>query len=155
MKDLKVLGANKKASAATEPEKSKDAVRTDLRKREHKALMKNLTLAQMSTGSMGKFDKKAGKNEPAAPKSQKVEKKKSNKSLAGMEHNRGQEKERNMKIFDRLQKKGEIAVAGHGKSLSNAHVDDGKITKKAARKDDGFRKRVGAGKTGVKRGGKR
>jgi len=29
--------------------------------------MKSLTLAQISTASMGKFDKKASKNEPAAP----------------------------------------------------------------------------------------
>lgn len=29
--------------------------------------MKSLTLAQISTASMGKFDKKASKNEPVAP----------------------------------------------------------------------------------------
>jgi hypothetical protein len=45
-----------------------DEERTALRKREHKALMKSLTMAQMATGSMGKFDKKM-KNEPDAPKS--------------------------------------------------------------------------------------
>ena len=33
------------------------------------ALMKSLTLAQMSTASMGRFDRKAGKNEPDAPTS--------------------------------------------------------------------------------------
>jgi len=31
--------------------------------------MKSLTLAQISTASMGKFDKKASKMEPAPPKS--------------------------------------------------------------------------------------
>jgi len=102
MKDVKILAANKKNGGKNEEEKSKDVQRTELRKREHKALMKNLTLAQMSTGSMGKFDRKAGKNEPAAPKSQKVEKKKSNSGLAKFEHNRAGEKERNMKIFNTL-----------------------------------------------------
>lgn len=34
--------------------------------------MKSLNMAQLSTASMGKFDKKAGKNEPDAPKSQKI-----------------------------------------------------------------------------------
>ena len=58
-----------------------DKDRTDIRKREHKALMKSLTLAQMSTGSMGRFDRKAGKNEPDAPTSQKIKKKKSNKAI--------------------------------------------------------------------------
>jgi len=48
-----------------------DVERSELRKREHKSLMKSLTMAQISTASMGKFDKKAGKKgvEPDAPKS--------------------------------------------------------------------------------------
>lgn len=46
-----------------------DAERADLRKREHKSLMKSLKMAQMSTASMGRFDRKAGKNEPDAPTS--------------------------------------------------------------------------------------
>ena len=75
--------------------------RTMLRKREHKSLMKSLTLAQMSTASMGKFDRKR-KNEPDAPNSQKIKKKKSNSSLADLEKNRSSEKERNMKIFNML-----------------------------------------------------
>ena len=57
-----------------------DEERTTIRKREHKALMKSLQMAQMATASMGKFDKKL-KKEPDAPKSQRVEKKKSNKHL--------------------------------------------------------------------------
>ena len=40
--------------------------------------MKSLKLAQMSTASMGRFDRKVGKNEPDAPTSQKLKKKKSN-----------------------------------------------------------------------------
>ena len=75
--------------------------RNQLRKREHKSLMKSLTLAQMSTASMGKFDKKK-KNEPDAPNSQKIKKKKSNSSLAALETNSKMEKERNMKILGML-----------------------------------------------------
>jgi hypothetical protein len=48
---------------------------------------------------MGKFDKKISKNEPDAPSSQKILKKKSNASLAGLEHNHKGEKDRNMKIL--------------------------------------------------------
>lgn len=76
-----------------------EAERNSLRKREHKSLMKSLTLAQMSTASMGKFDRKLNK-EPDAPASQRVEKKKSNKGLFELERDRGQEKQRNMKVLD-------------------------------------------------------
>ena len=82
MKDIKVLGSNNAANAtgAESGEKNvkgdkqqrSDNERTQIRKREHKALMKSLTMAQMSTASMGRFDRKAGKNEPDAPTSQKV-----------------------------------------------------------------------------------
>lgn len=94
MKDLKVLGKQTPTGSSAAEEASKglkrktDGERTQIRKREHKALMKSLTMAQMSTGSMGKFDRKAGKNEPAAPTSQKVLKKKSSKGLADLSHNR-------------------------------------------------------------------
>lgn len=99
-------------------------------------------MAQMSTGSMGKFDKKAGKTEPAAPSSQKIVKKKSNKALGDLEHARPKEKERNMKIFNMLQKKSDIAVAGHGKSLSTAHQDEDKIARKAKKKEDTSRRKA-------------
>lgn len=48
-----------------------DEDRQNLRKREQKTLAKSLQLAQISTASMGQFDKKAGKKgqEPDAPKS--------------------------------------------------------------------------------------
>jgi len=46
-----------------------DVERERVRKRERKALMKSLQLAQVSTASMGKFDKKVNKHEPDAPKS--------------------------------------------------------------------------------------
>ena len=45
-----------------------DSERKDIRKREHKSLMKSLTMAQISTASMGKFDRKL-KREPEAPTS--------------------------------------------------------------------------------------
>ena len=45
-----------------------DEERANLRKREHKSLMKSMQLAQKATASMGQFDKKL-KNEPAAAKS--------------------------------------------------------------------------------------
>jgi len=50
--------------------------------------MKSLTLAQISTASMGKFDRKL-KTEPTAPTTQKVVKKKSNKGLFELERDRG------------------------------------------------------------------
>jgi regulator of ribosome biosynthesis len=55
-----------------------DMERDRLRKRERKALLKSLQMAQMSTASMGKFDKKVNKYEPDAPNSLKKPKKKSN-----------------------------------------------------------------------------
>ena len=55
--------------------------RASIRKRERKALLKSLQLAQMSTASMGKFDKKVNKYEPDAPNTQKKLKKKSNSIL--------------------------------------------------------------------------
>lgn len=57
----------------TKANSSKDAEvrdeRDKLRKREHKSLMKSLNMAQLSTASMGKFDKKVNKKEVDAPKS--------------------------------------------------------------------------------------
>ena len=91
---------------------------------------------------MGRFDRKAGKNEPDAPTSQKIQKKKSNKGLNELTTDRKKETERNMKIFNMLQKKEDLAVAGAAKSRSNAHVADEKITKKAKRKDDTMRSKV-------------
>lgn len=149
MKDVKILGSNQKNGAAG-PEKAApdslkrkpEAERTQLRKREHKSLMKSLTLAQMSTGSMGRFDKKAGKNEPDAPTTQKVQKKKSNAKLGELTHNSGKEKERNMKIFNMLQKKADIAVAGVGQSRSKAHMDPDKIARKAQKKEEVARRKA-------------
>lgn len=44
-----------------------DAHKQQVKKRERKALEKSFTLAQLSTASMGKFDKKISKKEPDAP----------------------------------------------------------------------------------------
>ena len=149
MKDIKILGQQKDGkeeagakSGRTDLKRMGDTERSAIRKREHKALMKSLTLAQMSTASMGRFDRKAGKNEPDAPTSQKVQKKKSNKALAELTHNSGKEKERNMKIFNLLQKKQDIAVAGKGKPTSNAHIDAEKIARKAKKKEETARRKA-------------
>ena len=90
---------------------------------------------------MGRFDKK-GKKEPDAPNSQKVLKKKSNKGLAELTHDAGKEKERNMKIFNMLQKKQDIKAAGIGKSVSTAHQDEGKMARKAQKKGDTMRRKA-------------
>ena len=60
---------------------------------------------------MGKFDRKLTK-EPDAPTSQKVEKKKSNKGLFELERDRSQEKQRNMKVLDFMQKKRDLEEGG-------------------------------------------
>ena len=60
-KDPKETNAtdNAKADKKTDSLKLReDADRNALRKREHKALMKSLTQAQVATASMGKFDRK-------------------------------------------------------------------------------------------------
>lgn len=115
LRESEVLVGAKRTSAGmtgTKANASKDAViredRDKLRKREHKSLMKSLNLAQLSTASMGKFDKKVGKNEVDAPKSQKILKKKSSKHLHTLNENKSMEKDRNMKIFNMLEKKREL-----------------------------------------------
>lgn len=95
--EVKVL--DKSTDARPSLKLKSDEDRDSLRKREHKALMKSLKMAQISTASMGHFDRKASKNEPDAPKSQKVHKKRSNEGMFKLQQNRSLEKERNMKIF--------------------------------------------------------
>lgn len=60
---------------------------------------------------MGKFDRKL-RTEPTAPDSQKILKKKSNKSLFELERNRSTEKNRNMKVLEVMQRKKEIDLGG-------------------------------------------
>ncbi len=73
--------SNNNTAGPSEEEVRKAAVK----KRERKALDKSFKLAQLSTASMGKFDKKVNKSEPDAPSSQKILKKKSNAQLAVLE----------------------------------------------------------------------
>jgi hypothetical protein len=80
-------------------------VRDKIRKRERKSLLKSLQLAQMSTASMGKFDKKAAKNEVDLNTSKSKKKNKTNNKskLSGIEGHMGKgnvEKERNMNILN-------------------------------------------------------
>lgn len=89
-----------------------DQVKQAIKKREKKALMKSLQLAQISTGSMGKFDRKVNKSEPNAPNSQVIKKKKSNKKLYELESKRSVERERNMKILGLMDKEKELRAQG-------------------------------------------
>lgn len=92
--------------------KQDDQVKQAIKKREKKALMKSLQLAQISTGSMGKFDRKASKSEPNAPNSQVIKKKKSNKKLYELESKRSVERDRNMKILTLMDKEKELKAQG-------------------------------------------
>lgn len=74
-------------------------MRKEVKKREKKSLEKSLTLAQLSTASMGQFDRKVNKKEPDAPTSQYIKKKKSNPELGRLAADPKQEKGRNMKIL--------------------------------------------------------
>jgi len=154
--DVKILGAtaNGKAAAPGEGPSMKlkeNKEKQNIRKREMKSLTKSLQTAQMSTASMGKFDKKAGKNEPDAPGSQKVKKKKSNAALDRLGSHRGEEKSRNMNIFDKILKGQDLAnMAGKSnsgsKSLGNANIADDKLARKAKKKDDSKRHKIYSGK---------
>jgi hypothetical protein len=55
--------SEQKALPSTSLKKKDEVQREQVRKRERKSLMKSLEMAQKSTASMGKFDKKATKNE--------------------------------------------------------------------------------------------
>ena len=103
-----------------------DGEREKIRKRERKALMKSLQMAQVSTASMGRFDRKL-KNEPDAPKSQTIKKKKSNAKLHELEKDKGSEKSRNLKILNLLSREKEIAVHGHGVERSQAALNKDKM----------------------------
>lgn len=79
--DVKVLESKQSANVKDSLKVKDQEDRSALRKREHKALMKSLKLAQISTASMGKFDRKVNKHEPDAPKSTKVHKKRSSEHM--------------------------------------------------------------------------
>ena len=109
-----------------------------MKKRERKALDKSFKLAQLSTASMGKFDKKVSKKEPDAPNSQKILKKKSNAQLAKLEHHHKDERDRNLKILSNMQKADDIKT--HSKAES--HVDVNKIMHRQLRKEEKKRKKT-------------
>lgn len=109
-----------------------------VKKRERKALEKSFKLAQLSTASMGKFDKKISKKEPDAPDSQKILKKKSNAQLAALERDRKSEKDRNMKILSWMQK----AQESKASSKADAHVDTDKLVGRQIKKEERRRKKA-------------
>lgn len=107
-----------------------------MKKRERKALDKSLQLAQLSTASMGKFDKKVSKHEPEAPNSQKIVKKKSNQALAKLQNDPKGERERNMKILGLMQREKEVKAGGK----ADAHFDVDKMVGKKIQKEQKFRR---------------
>lgn len=88
---------------------------------------------------MGKFDRKVSKNEPEAPNSQKILKKKSNAELAALERDHKSEKNRNMKILGWMQKADEVKVSG---SKANAHLNVDKMVKNQIRRDEKRRRKI-------------
>lgn len=75
--------------------------------------MKSLQLAQKSTASMGKFDKKAGRNEVNLNSEKHKNKKKSNSKLSEIEKHMGKgnvEKQRNLSILNMMQREKEHAA---------------------------------------------
>jgi hypothetical protein len=90
-------------------------------------------MAQMSTASMGKFDKKVNKYEPDAPNSMKVHKKKSNKKLHQLESQPNAEKDRNMKILGMMQKQKDYNAGG---DKVKAAMDADKMVKKNKFKEE-------------------
>ena len=117
----------------------KELKKKEVKKRERKALEKSLQLAQLSTASMGKFDKKVSKAEPDAPGSQKILKKKSNSQLAKLERDPKMEKERNMKILSFMQRSDEVKNGGGSKA--DAHLSVEKMVKKQNKKEEKRRRR--------------
>ena len=89
---------------------------------------------------MGKFDRKVNKKEPDAPGSQKIKKKKSSASLDHLNNDRGSEKDRNLKIFNLLERKAEIKAGGGTNKAAVANTNENKIIKKAKKKEGQRRK---------------
>ena len=81
---------------------------------------------------MGKFDKKATKQEPDAPKNMITFKKKSNSKLFALESSKSVEKDRNLGILNQMQREQDYAKAG--KDTSKARMNTDKMIKKAQTK---------------------
>lgn len=96
------------------------------RKREQKSLQKSMQTAQLSTASMGNFDRKL-RNEPAAPKSQKrrLKDRIGGNELSKIHQNIGAEKTRNLSILKKMGKKAELDAGERMK----AHMDTNKMVK--------------------------
>ena len=88
---------------------------------------------------MGKFDRKVSKNEPDAPSSLKILKKKSNAQLATLERDPKQERERSLKILNWMQKSDEVKS---NKSKADAHFNADKMVNKQLRKEQKRNKRA-------------
>ncbi len=118
-------GEGKERAPAASAKLRSDEERGAVRKREHKALMKSLTMAQLATASMGKFDKKL-RREPDAPKTQRLAKKISNKALGALEADRGGEKKRSLKMLELLARKAEQGESGAGAAKPAKKASAGK-----------------------------
>ena len=92
-----------------------------LKKREKKSLSKIIERTQLSTASMGKFDKKVHKTEKDAPgtQKQKLISKRRSKEIGEVGKSLSVEKERNLKILGLMYKK-EERKAG---SKADANLD--------------------------------
>jgi hypothetical protein len=114
-------------------------LKQQVRKREQKSLSKSLNNAQLSTASMGKFDRKV-RNEQDAPGSQKKKLKDriGGNELTKIHQNLPAEKARNMKILAMMGKKQE-SMAGE---KVKAHMNTNKMVKKQQAKEQKARKSV-------------
>lgn len=95
-------------------------------------------MAQMSTASMGKFDKKVNKFEPDAPNSLKKQKKKSNSKLNTLQGQSSLEKDRNLKILGLLQKEKDYHAGDKVKSALNSD----RMVRDAKKKDEKFKSKI-------------
>ena len=90
---------------------------------------------------MGKFDRKL-KNEPDAPGSQTIKKKKSNADLAKLSNDTKLERERNLKLLNWMQRAEESKASSNKQSKADAHIDADKMVKKQIRKEEKKRRKT-------------
>ena len=140
--DQKIINQTKDGKETKKDHDSgdKDVQKQAVKKRERKALDKSFKMAQLSTASMGKFDKKVNKSEPDAPKSNKILKKKSNSQLDQMSRDPKQERDRNLKLLNWMARAEEVAQGSHsgkgGKSKADAHLDTNKLVNRSIKKEN-------------------
>lgn len=133
--DKKVSHDGEEKTTITKPEKFE--LKQQVRKREQKSLAKSMKNAQLSTASMGKFDKKV-KGEKEAPTSQKKKLKDriGGNELSKLHQNLPAEKERNLKVLAMLERKKESVGGGKVK----ANLDADKVARQQQVKDEKKRK---------------